>query len=186
MIAGISRRSRSRSGFGLSELLVAMFLFTAAIALFVAFLDQLLKLGSTSADHLDRLVVTGRLARAVRADAHAARSARLTGTGQKATNDKESNQLELTLPDNRRVEYTVERDRVRRQLFEGQTLKQTEEYPLERSAGSWTILPGEGAALLIHLRLDRRLSPKRNSASRSMAIEALIGLDHRMEQGGRP
>ena len=185
MISTIQTRRTTRAGFGLSETLLAMFLFTVALALFVAFLDQLLKLGSGGADHLDRLVVTGRLARAVRADAHAALTAKLTGTGQNTAAGEESNMLEFQLPGNLRVEYTVERDRVKRLAREGETTRQTEEYPLERSSGSWTIEQTPGG-ILVSLKLDRRLSPKRNSAHRAMKIEAILGLDHRLEAGAKP
>ena len=177
----LARGPGLRRGFGLIELMTAMFVFSVAIALFVAFLEVVLKISNGGSDHLDRLVVTSRLARALRADVHAAHSAELTGpvSGAAAT------RLRLALGQNVWVEYAAERDQVRRERIEGSVAKQQEQYPLERSAGAWSIEQVSGS-ILVGLRLDRRLSPRRSSAPRPIRIEAVLGRDHRFEPGGPP
>jgi hypothetical protein len=185
MIVSGARRSSPRAGFGLFELLIAMFVFSAVLALFVAFLEVLLKTGSGGADHLDRLVSTGRLARSLRHDAHAARSVELPAAAAGAPSVRPGSMLRLRLDDNRWVEYAAERDLVRRTVYDGDSTTQTDEYPLEKNNGVWSINQAQGATL-IGLRLERRLSPRRKSDPRPLTVEAIVGSDYRFDTGGRP
>jgi hypothetical protein len=185
MTTGKIHRLVRRAGFGLFELLVAMILFTAALTLFVVFLELVLKVGTGSSEHLDRLVVTSRLARALRDDVHAATLAELADGPQAAASGGDPTRLRLRLADDRWIEYSVERDRVRREQIDGGSTKQREEYPLDRSAGGWTIDRLSGGTI-VALRINRRLSPRRSSAPRPVRIEAVLAFDHRLETGGTP
>ena len=180
----ICHQHKTRSGFGLVEMILATFLFSLSIGLFVAFQGQLLKLGNSSADHLQQLVITGRLARVLRTDIHLARSAELASI-QGNTGKKNPLDLRLFLGNQKRIEYTLEDDHVGRTVIEDNTTRQTDEFPLMRCLGTWS-LENEPGTTLVSLRLDRPLNASGKPAPRPMRIEAVLGFDHRLESGAKP
>lgn len=172
------RRPRpGRPGYTLVEMLMVMFVFTAFLGVSVALVELLLKMDGGARAHQEAIAATARLARAFRADVHAA-----SRVGPPAGAPAPSDRLVLAGPGGRAVEYRVERGSLVRTEREDGVFRRTESFPLPARTGRLAI-EEDGGRTRVAVVFDRR-SARNRGAPRELRLEAALGLDHRFARPG--
>jgi prepilin-type N-terminal cleavage/methylation domain-containing protein len=143
-------RSRRR-GFSLIELLAVMSVFSVTLTTIVMTLHGLQKSGDRLRASMDIGIQQGRFAHQLRTDAHAAQ-AFVTRPADNA--EAPSTILQLTLPDQKIVEYRLRADGIERLLRSGDTVQQRESYRvLPVPQQGWMVVAG-GAQPLVTVCLQ--------------------------------
>lgn len=174
-----SNRIACRLGVSLVELLIAMTIGSAVMAMGLGLLHLMLQTEHTLAKSLQRRQTVSQLSQAFRQDVHAARSVESIprDDGQEAAG------LRLKLSADRQVRYTAKDHVIRRVETEGEKTRQRAEFRF--SAGSVISFQTETpprVALVIESP-NKTVTRNRQSGSdvptRKLTIQATLGRDHR-------
>lgn len=168
---------RSRRGFSLIEMLVAMTTMTFVMGVCVALLQMLLKLDAAGQTHVETEATIARAARVFRRDARSAAEVSRCPVGS------ESDRLGLTLPGaDHAVEYRVRGDDLLRAEWHTGELVEQERFRLPaRSSGRFEHREADGRGT-VSLVFDRRGRKGDGEATvRAFRIEAATGADRRFE-----
>ena len=127
-------RHRARKGFSLIEMVALLFSISAILSLSAVILQQAFEVHRSGLVHLQKYQALQMLEQRFRSDCHAAQACQVIEDAEKHPS------LELTLPDQRTVRYSVAPGLARRQVVMGDVESASEQWQLPRnSSGTWLI-----------------------------------------------
>jgi type II secretory pathway pseudopilin PulG len=172
----MSRTRGRRGGWALLELLVVIACATAALALAVGLIFQMLKVGGAERSRMVAASNLERLARDLRADAHASSRVAEVAPGR----------LVLAQSDDLSVEYAARSRDVVRTVRRGEKADHFEQYRLpEATAARFESIGGAGRPMVaIVLSIDGARAGKADPGYRDYRVEAVLGRGPRPAVGG--
>ena len=165
---------RRRRGHSLIECIVVLALIAVTLGAVTTTLHVLYQADRRLRDGLTRDSAVEKLAAQLRCDAHQALSAKV---GDPAGKTAPANDLSLSLPEDRSIQYTLFPERIERVVRRGQTVEHRETYRLVSSSASWRVREDRAppmVTLVLELQTGRESGER--AAPRTCRVDAAIQL----------